>query len=135
MTRNEMMFEMAKAIAPIFVQEGIVLQQRIVNAGGCPEKCTIEGKTILQAQAHNIKSWASAITDEFVAETTDTTETTESEPITRFGRIWHKSNNNFTEDGEWRKVAIFTDGTLYMDNLYGKMVLIQKDGTILESFI
>ena len=36
---NEKVFEIMKAIAPVFVQKGIELQERIVAAGANPETC------------------------------------------------------------------------------------------------
>ena len=64
MTRDEKIFEMAKAIAPIFVEEGVNLQQRIIQDGGNPENCKIEGKSIISAYGDNIKIWATKIVEE-----------------------------------------------------------------------
>lgn len=36
MNKEEKVFEMMKAIAPVLVQEGLKLQERIVAAGGNP---------------------------------------------------------------------------------------------------
>lgn len=60
MNKEEKVFEMMKAIAPVFVQEGLKLQERIVAAGGNPENCTVGGISILDAQAHSAKEWAEA---------------------------------------------------------------------------
>ena len=60
MTDNEKVFEMVKAIAPVFVSEGIALQERIIQSGGNPEKCTINGVSILDAEAQSAKAWAEA---------------------------------------------------------------------------
>ena len=68
MTREDKIFEMAKAIAPIFTQKGVELQQRLIDAGANPENCTIQGKTILHAYGESIKEWAIAIVDELEKE-------------------------------------------------------------------
>lgn len=60
MNNEEKLFEMMKAIAPVFVTEGLKLQERIVAAGGNPENCTVEGMSILDAQAKSTKEWAEA---------------------------------------------------------------------------
>ena len=60
MNKEEKVFEMMKAIAPVFVQKGIELQERIVAAGGNPENCTVGGMSILDAQAQSAKEWAEA---------------------------------------------------------------------------
>jgi len=60
MNNEEKVFEMMKAIAPVFVQEGIALQQRIINTGGNPAECTCGGMSILDAQAQSAKEWAEA---------------------------------------------------------------------------
>ena len=64
MTRDEKIFEIAKAIAPIFVEEGVNLQQRIIKNGANPENCTIGGKSIISAYTDNIKIWATKIVEE-----------------------------------------------------------------------
>lgn len=64
MTRDEKIFEMAKAIAPIFVKEALDLQQGIIQNGGDIENCTIGGKTIISAYGDNIKIWATKIVEE-----------------------------------------------------------------------
>ena len=60
MSKSEEVFAMMKVIAPVFVQKGIELQERIVAAGGNPEKCTVGGMSILDAQAQSAKEWAEA---------------------------------------------------------------------------
>lgn len=60
MSKSEEIFAMMKVIAPVFVQKGIELQERIVAAGGNPEKCTVGGMSILDAQAQSAKEWAEA---------------------------------------------------------------------------
>lgn len=60
MKHEEKVFEMMKAIAPMFVSEGIKLQERIVAAGANPENCTVGGMSILYAQAQSAKEWAEA---------------------------------------------------------------------------
>ena len=60
MNKEEKVFEIMKAIAPVFVQEGLKLQERIVASGGNPENCTVGGLSILDAQAQSAKEWAEA---------------------------------------------------------------------------
>lgn len=61
MTREMKIFEMAKAIAPVIVQKGIELQERISNSGGDPAKCMVGGKSIPEAYAESIKYWSEII--------------------------------------------------------------------------
>ena len=68
MTRKEKIFEIAKAIAPVFAAEGVNLQHRIVNSGGDPEKCLIDGKDILHTYGLSLKLWATAFVDELEKE-------------------------------------------------------------------
>lgn len=68
MTREEKIFEMAKAIAPIFTQKGVELQQRLIDVGANPENCDIQGKSIPNAYSECIKEWATAIVDELEKE-------------------------------------------------------------------
>ncbi len=60
MTHEEMVFEIMKFIAPIFVSKGIELQERMIANGGNPQECTIGGYTIPEAQAQSAKEWAEA---------------------------------------------------------------------------
>lgn len=60
MSKDEKIFEIIKAIAPVFVSKGIELQERIVAAGGNPEKCTVGGMSIIDAQAQSAREWAVA---------------------------------------------------------------------------
>lgn len=60
MSKSEEIFAIMKVIAPVFVQKGIELQERIVAAGGNPENCTVGGISILDAQAQSAKEWAEA---------------------------------------------------------------------------
>lgn len=60
MTRETEVFEMMKAIAPVFTQRGLELMERIVNAGGNPENCTVGGLSIMDAQAQSAREWAEA---------------------------------------------------------------------------
>ena len=57
---NEKVFEMMKAIAPVFVQKGIELQERLVANGANPDKCTCGGISILDSYAQSAKEWAEA---------------------------------------------------------------------------
>lgn len=60
MSKEEKIFEMMKAIAPVFVTEGLKLQERIVAAGANPAECTCGGMSILDSQAQSAKEWAEA---------------------------------------------------------------------------
>ena len=60
MNKEDKIFEMMKAIAPVIVSKGIELQERIAAAGGNPENCTVGGMSILDAQAKSAKEWAEA---------------------------------------------------------------------------
>ena len=60
MTHEEMVFEIMKFIAPMFVSKGIELQERIIANGGNPQNCTIGDMSILDAQAQSAKEWAEA---------------------------------------------------------------------------
>ena len=57
---EEKVFEVMKIIAPVFASKGIELQERIVAAGGNPQNCTVDGMSILDAQAQSAKEWAEA---------------------------------------------------------------------------
>lgn len=46
------------SIAPLFVEKGIELQERVAAAGGDPDKCTVGGKPIIEAYAASAKEWA-----------------------------------------------------------------------------
>lgn len=46
------------SIAPLFVEKGIALQERVAAAGGDPAKCTADGKPIIEAYAASAKEWA-----------------------------------------------------------------------------
>lgn len=61
MTREMKVFEVAKSIAPVIVQKGIELQERIRNSGGDPAKCMVGDKSIPEAYAENIKYWSEII--------------------------------------------------------------------------
>lgn len=64
MTRNEMIFEMAKAIAPAIAQQGINTQLDLIRSGRNPEDCTIGGKDIPHGYGETLKVWATAFVDE-----------------------------------------------------------------------
>ena len=65
MTKQDRVFEIAKAIAPVFGQKGIELQLDLLKNGNSPKECTIEGKSIPEAYAITIKNWAIAIAKQF----------------------------------------------------------------------
>ena len=79
MSKEEKMFEMMKAIAPVFVSKGIELQERIVAAGANPAECTCGGMTILDSQAQSAKEWAEAFVNALNA-TPKQHDATENEP-------------------------------------------------------
>lgn len=64
MTRKEMIFEMAKAIAPVIAQQGINTQLELIRSGRNPQDCTIEGKDIPHGYGESLKVWATAFVDE-----------------------------------------------------------------------
>lgn len=64
MTREEKIFEMAKAIAPIVAEIGIDVQNKIVKNGGDPSRCTVCGKDIPHAYGESLRVWAEAFVDE-----------------------------------------------------------------------
>lgn len=64
MTRNEMIFEMAKAIAPVIAQQGVNTQLDIIRSGRNPQDCTIDGKDIPHGYGESLKVWATAFVDE-----------------------------------------------------------------------
>lgn len=68
MTKEEKIFEMAKAIAPIFAKEGLGVQQSVIRNGGSPEHCTIGDKNIPHAYGANLKYWATAFVEELDSE-------------------------------------------------------------------
>lgn len=68
MTRKEKIFEIAKAIAPIFAKEGAELCKRIADNGTNPATCSINGKDILHAYGESVKEWATAFVDELEKE-------------------------------------------------------------------
>lgn len=68
MTREEKIFEIAKAIAPVFAKEGAELGKRIADNGTDPATCTINGKNIPHAYGESVKEWATAFVDELEEE-------------------------------------------------------------------
>lgn len=46
------------SIAPLFVEKGIALQERVAAAGSDPAKCTVGGKPIIEAYAASAQEWA-----------------------------------------------------------------------------
>lgn len=51
MTKDEKIFEMGKALAPEFARRMLDMQQRIVDMGKDPSKCTVDGKSIAEYYA------------------------------------------------------------------------------------
>lgn len=66
MEKSEIALEFMKVIAPIMVQEGIKLQNRIMEAKNDPQDCFINGKDIPHAYAESAKEWAMAFADEWM---------------------------------------------------------------------
>lgn len=64
MTKEDKIFQMALAIAPIFAKEGITLQMNVLRNGQDIEKCTIKGKDIPHAYGANLKYWATTFVEE-----------------------------------------------------------------------
>ena len=64
MTKKEMIFEMAKAIAPVIAQQGINRQLELIRSGINPQDCTINGKDIPHGYGESLKVWATAFVDE-----------------------------------------------------------------------
>jgi hypothetical protein len=64
MTKEEKIFEIAKAIAPTIANSGIALQQNLVQRGSNPEKCMIGDKDIPHAYGESLRIWAIAFVDE-----------------------------------------------------------------------
>lgn len=60
MSYEDKVFEMMKAIAPVLVQEGLNLQERIIASGSNPADCTVGGKSIVESYAESAKEWAEA---------------------------------------------------------------------------
>ena len=72
MDKKALVLEFMKAIAPVMVQEGMKLQQRILDAGSNPENCTVGGMTITEAEAENAKIWATAFAEAWLKDGTKT---------------------------------------------------------------
>lgn len=63
-------------------------------------------------------------------------EKPKTKPIKLCGRLWLNATAYYDiTDLDWFFVGEFTEGILHMNNAIGKMLLIQKDGTELESNI
>lgn len=65
MEKSEVTLEFMKVIAPVFVQEGLNIQNRLVAAGSNPANCTVGGKDIPHAYAESAKEWAVALAEEW----------------------------------------------------------------------
>ena len=63
MESSEITLEFMKVIAPVIVQEGLKLQNRLVEAGSNPANCTVGGKDIPHAYAESAKEWAVAFAE------------------------------------------------------------------------
>lgn len=64
MTREEKIFEMAKAIAPTIANVGITLQNNLTQRGSNPQDCRIGDKDIPHAYGESLRVWANAFVDE-----------------------------------------------------------------------
>lgn len=64
MTREEKIFEMAKALAPSIANAGIALQNNLVQRGHKPQDCTVGDKDIPHAYGESLMVWATAFVDE-----------------------------------------------------------------------
>ena len=64
MTQKEMLFEMMKSVAPVVVQQGVNLMERLANNGNNPTECTIGGKSIIESYAESARMWAEALVKE-----------------------------------------------------------------------
>lgn len=64
MTREEKIFEMAKALAPTIANVGVTLQNDLIRRGSNPQGCTIGGKDIPHAYGESLRVWAEAFVDE-----------------------------------------------------------------------
>ena len=64
MTREEKIFEMAKAIAPTIANSGVILQQNLIQRGSNLQDCKIGDKDIPHAYGESLKIWATAFVDE-----------------------------------------------------------------------
>ncbi len=63
MEKSEITLEFMKVIAPVIVQEGLKLQNRLVEAGSNPANCKVDGKDIPHAFAESAKEWAVAFAE------------------------------------------------------------------------
>ena len=64
MTKEDKIFQMALAMAPVFAQEGLDLLEKVHNNGYNPAEVTIEGKDIIHSHGHSLKLWATAFVEE-----------------------------------------------------------------------
>lgn len=57
-----------------------------------------------------------------------------TKPVKLCGKTWVRTTNYYDvgNDLNWWFVGEFTEGVLHMNNVIGKMLLIQKDGTEME---
>lgn len=61
--KEQIALEFMKVIAPVMVQEGLKLQNHLVELGSNPANCSVGGKDIPHAYAEIAKEWAMAFTD------------------------------------------------------------------------
>ena len=64
MTRKERVIQMMLAVAPTFVEQGLALQKRLIDAGHDPSTCLANGKDIPHDYADYARQWAEAFVDE-----------------------------------------------------------------------
>lgn len=64
MTKEDKVFEIAKAIAPVVAKEGLDLQMRIAKNGGNPENCKVGSRDIPHSYGYTLKVWAKAFVEE-----------------------------------------------------------------------
>lgn len=64
MTREEQVFEMAKAIAPTVADFGLSFTRQLINEEKNPKDFTFNGKSIPTAHGELLREWAEAFVDE-----------------------------------------------------------------------
>lgn len=61
MSKEEKVFEMMKAVAPVLAKEGISLQKRLIDLGSNPADCKVGDMSIIDSYAQSAKEWAEAL--------------------------------------------------------------------------
>ena len=79
MNKEEKVFEMMKAVAPVLVTEGISLQKRLIDLGSNPADCKVGGMSIVDSYAQSAKEWAEAFVNALNA-TPEQHDATKNEP-------------------------------------------------------